>query len=57
MKELYEKYVGKTATISLNGLTVRVMIKDVKLSYGKERYDVTPIAGEGSAWVENVELE
>lgn len=56
MKELYEKYVNKEAFIRLGGLIVFVTITDVKLSYGRERYLVTPNAGEGEVWVEAVSL-
>lgn len=57
MKELYEKYVGKDARILLGGLEINVKITDVKMSWGKERYFVTPEAGEGSVWVETVVLK
>lgn len=56
MKELIEKYVDKKATINTVGLTVEVVIKDVKMSYGKARFLVAPVAGEGSIWVETVTL-
>lgn len=56
MKELYEKYVGKKATAFLGGLSVEVNIVDVKVSYNRERYQITPVAGSGKVWVENVHL-
>ena len=57
MREEIEKYVGKTGTIVLNGLTIRVKIQDVKNSYGRDRYLITPIEGAGVVWVESVSLE
>lgn len=53
MKEYLEK-IGKEGEINLNGLTVRVKIQDVKRSYGKIRYHVTPVTGSGDIWTENV---
>lgn len=46
--------IGTTVSISLNGLNVEVKILDVKQSYGKVRYLVTPVAGSGQVWVERV---
>lgn len=40
------------ATINQGGLTVNVRITDVKQSYGVIRYQVTPISGFGSIWVD-----
>ena len=40
--------------VNLNGLSVHVRILDVKVSYGTVRYQVTPLAGSGSVWVQNV---
>lgn len=56
MKELYEKYAGKRAIIFLGGLTIEVLVEDVKISYGKERFLVTPIKGGGKIWVETITL-
>lgn len=51
------KLIGKIGTIKLqNGLLVEVMITDVKTSYGRTRYLVTPIAGERTAWVEDLKI-
>ncbi len=57
MKEEIEKYVGKTATITIIGLTVRVKIINIKNSWGHLRYLITPIEGSGESWVESVTLE
>lgn len=57
MKDLYEKYVNRNAEITLGGLQVNVVIKDVKVSWGKERFLVSPLSGAGSIWVESVTFE
>lgn len=57
MKELLEKYLKKEATIVVGGLTVDVIIKDVKTSYGRDRFHVSPVAGKGLVWVEKVNLK
>ena len=50
--------VGKSGTITLrlglSELTIPVNITNVKQSYGKIRWEVNPINGLGSAWVETV---
>lgn len=56
MKELIEKYLGKKATVFLGGLKVEVKIVDVKTSYGRDRFQITPTAGSGEVWVESVTL-
>lgn len=53
MKELLQT-IGKEGFISLNGLKVNVKVLDVKNSYGRIRYQVTPLSGEGEIWVENI---
>lgn len=40
--------------VLLGGLRVDVRIVDVKVSYGRTRYLVTPLSGVGSVWVETV---
>lgn len=40
--------------VLLGGLRVDVRILDVKQSYGRTRYQVAPVSGVGSVWVENV---
>jgi hypothetical protein len=39
--------IGKTATLRLGRLMVRVLIKNTKQVYGRIRFDVTPCSGEG----------
>jgi hypothetical protein len=56
MKELMEKYVGKKGYVYLEGLKVEVRVLDVKSSYGKQRFLIKPMAGEGQVWKEQVTL-
>lgn len=53
-KDKVENSVGKTGTINVNGLIVEVTIKDYKNSYGRDRFLVTPVAGQGEVWTELV---
>jgi hypothetical protein len=48
--------VEKGAIIEVGGLSVNVFIKDVKRSYGRARYQVTPVSGGGLVWVEKITL-
>lgn len=50
------KLIGKLGTIYAAGLTINVRITDVKVSYGRTRYQVEPISGSGSVWVESIQL-
>lgn len=56
MNEEVQKYVGKRALVGLGGLSVIVTITDIKNSYGKLRFNITPVSGSGSVWVETVHL-
>lgn len=52
------KYVGKRGSVELkNGLTMDVRILQHKFSYGKDRFLVTPVAGSGEVWVQNINLK
>ena len=58
MKELINEYVGKIGSIKTeNGLTIEVVVVDVKTSWGRTRYQVKPVAGSGECWVEEVKLK
>lgn len=52
MKEQIEKYVGKDGSILLNDMRINVRVIDVKESYGKMRWLVTPLSGMGQTWTE-----
>jgi len=56
MKNKVYENVGKTGTIQAGGLIVEVQVKDYKNSYGRDRYLVTPVSGQGEVWVENVNI-
>lgn len=47
------KLIGQEVAVFVGGLNVNVRITDVKQSYGKTRYLVTPLSGEGAVWVES----
>ena len=46
------RLIGLECLYTVNGLEVLVRITDVKRSYGRTRYLVTPINGSKSVWVE-----
>lgn len=57
MKKLVNEFVGKKATIVCNlSLKVEVQVVDVRTIYGKTQYLVTPVAGSGERWVEDITL-
>lgn len=56
MKKEVSEFVGKKATLDCNGLSVEVKIVDVKSSYGRMRYLVTPASGSGEVWVEKITI-
>lgn len=56
MKELMD-LINKEGTIITGGLKVGVTIHDVKVSYGKTRYLVSPLNGSGEVWVESVSVK
>lgn len=45
--------IGKKVSVQYNGLAFDVTIRDVKRTYGRVRYLVEPVAGNGQAWVES----
>ena len=49
------KHIGKTGQLTEHSNTLRfdVRIIDVKLAYGNVRYQVTPVSGTGSVWVDS----
>ena len=42
------------ATVKLGGLVVEVTVIDVKNSYGRDRYLISPVSGTGEIWVEAI---
>ena len=53
--EAWEKYcsrIGELAYIGDEKFSTLVKIKDIKFSYGVIYYQVTPVLGKGSKWVD-----
>lgn len=54
MKDKLAK-IGTGAKVQTEwGFYVNVVIKDYKNSYGRDRWYVEPLSGEGGAWVEKI---
>ena len=49
--------IGKTGKVFEGNLVFRVKILDVKQSYGKTRWLVSPLEGSGQEWTERVEID
>ena len=49
--------LGKTATYRCNGLDVAVKILDARAVFGRIDYQITPVAGSGSAWVQSLAID
>lgn len=47
------KSIGLTGQLQSDRLTVSVRILDAKTAYGSIRYQVSPISGTGSVWVDS----
>lgn len=50
------KLLGKEVGVKCEGLLVRCTIQDIKSAYGRYRFQVVPVAGTGSLWVEDSRL-
>jgi len=53
-----EEYIGREATIPFGskGVKFRVEIIGIKSAYGRDLYEITPVAGSGKMWVETITL-
>lgn len=51
------KKIGKRGTMAMGKFSFEVKILDVQNFYGRVRYSVTPVAGDGVAWVEKVSVK
>ncbi len=49
-----ESIIGSRGYIVVDDMHIEVRILDVKDSWGRIRYLVTPVSGEGQTWKENV---
>lgn len=54
MKELLQKWLHRKVHIYLNGLTISVVVMDIKERWGHIRYLVSPEAGKGEIWIERI---
>lgn len=54
--QINEDLIGKKAFVKFSNMFVRVVILDIKNKYGRVRYLIRPIDGEGEKWVESVEF-
>ena len=48
------QYINRKYDINLNGLQIAIVILDIKKSYGKLRFLVSPVSGKGEIWVESI---
>lgn len=55
MRELLEN-IGRAGTVRYGALRFDVVVEDVKVSYGRVRYLVSPCTGRGSEWKEDVQF-
>ena len=46
--------IDKRATTKIGDLTIEVIVRDFKQSYGNDRWLVEPVAGAGRTWVEKI---
>lgn len=54
MKQLLDKWYHKKVHINLSGMSIAVVVLDIKERWGKIRYQVSPVAGKGDVWVEAI---
>lgn len=47
------KAIGREAVVSLRGIQIPVRILSAKLAYGNVRFQVTPVSGTGTVWVDS----
>ncbi len=44
-------YLGKLVYLSVNGIRFCCIVADAKRAYGRDLYQLEPVAGEGTIWV------
>jgi hypothetical protein len=49
--------IGSEATLSIEQMAVRVIVRDVRHAYGRTHYLVEPVAGSGRQWVDSGRLD
>lgn len=57
MVQEHMKLIGKTGYVRLDDLRFAVKVLDARQAYGHIRYLVTPVAGHGERWTENVTFD
>ena len=50
-KDLFQ-VLGQEREYTVNGMIFKVTVVDAKIAYGKVRYQIQPVAGQCSAWVD-----
>jgi hypothetical protein len=43
--------IGRLVYLEANGMRFACIVRDVKRAYGKERFELEPVAGGGQSWV------
>ncbi len=54
--EELRKKIGMQAVINCKGLKIDVLIIDVRVSFGRIDFKVTPVSGSGTRWMEKNSL-
>ena len=49
-------WIGKTGMVGSDGIFYQVKIADVKVAWGKMLFQVEPVAGSGSKWIESTSI-
>ena len=44
--------IGEPGGLEIGGLKVNVEVTDVRVSFGRTQYEVTPLCGSGKVWVD-----
>jgi len=52
--ENVQKYVGKRVKVELAGLLIDVLVKDAKVTFAGTFFQVSPLNGSKSIWVEKI---
>lgn len=45
--------IGKVGLLSIQSLRVRVTVLDVRVTFGRTDFQVSPVDGQGNVWVES----
>ena len=49
--------IGSEATLTIEQMAVRVIVRDIRHAYGRTHYLVEPVAGSGRQWVDSGRLD